>query len=60
MEGSGGGVSIRRGGGMSIRRGGWGSVGAWTSLWYTKRCSAVSVDWIRVVENGLLDEQSGS
>ncbi len=44
------------GDGMSIRRGGWGSVGAWTSLRYTKRCSAVSVEWIGVVENGMIDE----
>ena len=52
------------GGGMSIRRGGRDPVWAWTSLWYTRRCSAVSVDWIGMVEDGLLDglldEQAGS
>lgn len=48
------------GGGMSIHRGDQGWVGRWTSLWYTNRCSAVSVEWIGVVEKGVLDEQLDS
>ena len=44
------------GGGMSIRRGGRGLVGEWTCLWYIKRCSAMTVNWIGLMGKGVSDE----